>query len=227
MDAVTDGVVQIHRQVNSFIIDGDEGVTLVDAGYPKQADAIVEALDRLGRSLDDVTTLIITHGHADHYGGAAVLARGSGATVVASSVDAPVIEGARSDPPPPVFERFPFLKPILRIMPDVEHLPVTHTVTEGPLAVAEDLRVVATPGHTDGHISLLLERGGGVLFVGDAATRNRRGEVRRGFMNRQEKVFDASLQRLATLTFDTAVFGHSAPLTGNASAAFQRYAATL
>lgn len=227
MDKVTDGVFQVHERVNSFIIDGDDGVTLVDTGYPNQADAITIALDRLGRSVDDIANIVITHGHMDHYGGAAVLARGSGATVVASMIDAPIIEGERPDPPPPVLERLPFLKPLLRFMPDAENLPIDHTVDDGPLGLVADLSVVPTPGHTDGHISLLLDRGGGVLFVGDAATRNRKGEVRRGLMNRPEPIFDQSLQRLAGLEFGIAVFGHSAPLASSAAAAFRRCAAAL
>ncbi len=87
--------------------------------------------------------------------------------------------------------------------------------------------MIDTPGHTPGHVSYLLDRAGGVLFVGDAAVANRRGEVRRGWMNAPSPTFDASLRHLAEFDFDAAFFAHSRPIATGAAGAFERFAARL
>lgn len=97
---------------------------------------------------------------------------------------------------------------------------VDHVVTSGPVPVASDLTAVPTPGHTPGHISLLLDREGGVLFAGDSALANRSGGIQRGFMNRKSPTFDASLRAMAELEFETACFGHSPAILRGAAGVF-------
>lgn len=90
-----------------------------------------------------------------------------------------------------------------------------------------DFRAIDTPGHTPGHTSYLLDRDGGVLFVGDAAKVNKRGEVVRGYFNRSTPSIDGSLRHLAKLQFEKAAFGHSSPVLSQASDAFRRFADSL
>ena len=102
-------------------------------------------------------------------------------------------------------------------------------LTEGgdDITVGEiPIKFLHTPGHTPGHVSFLLERDGGLLFVGDAAVA-KNGEVKRGYMNRAEPTFDASLRHIADFDFERAVFGHAAPLLSGASAAFSRFVASI
>lgn len=226
MDQVTTGVHQVSKGVNAFIIDGDDGVVLVDTGLPKRHGGIVEGLATIGRSVEDVQAIVLTHAHADHFGGAAVLKRQTGASLIASDVDAPAIEGRRPLPAPPILD-FPVLRLMARLVPTPESATVDERVTTGPLTVAPDLEVIPTPGHTDGHISLLLDRAGGVLFVGDAAMATRSGGVQRGFMNRKTESFDASLEAMARLEFAVACFGHSGPIISGASGAFRSFVDTL
>jgi glyoxylase-like metal-dependent hydrolase (beta-lactamase superfamily II) len=222
------GVHAVPSSSNAFVIDGDEGVTLIDTGFAKRNPPVLNVLAAIGRSIEDVHTIAITHAHSDHTGNAAALRRASLASVVASRIETPAIQGDEPVAPPPVFERFPVLRPFFRFVPDAEPVRVDEPVDESDATgLPADLTVVDTPGHTPGHVSFLLQRAGGVLFVGDAAVANRRGEVRRGLMNASTPTFDASLLHLAEYEFDAALFAHSKPIRSAASAAFRSFAATL
>ena len=74
IEAIVDGVYEIGtRAVNSYIIDGDEGVTLVDTLVSGREALIEESLKDLGRSLTDVNAILLTHSHMDHTGSAAAV----------------------------------------------------------------------------------------------------------------------------------------------------------
>ena len=64
--------------VNSYLVAGADGVTIIDAGLPRYWRLLEQELTRLGRSLDDVRALILTHGDSDHIGFAAQLSREKG-----------------------------------------------------------------------------------------------------------------------------------------------------
>jgi glyoxylase-like metal-dependent hydrolase (beta-lactamase superfamily II) len=57
-----------HAFVNWYLLADDDGVTVVDAGLPRHWNLLPKALGRLGRRLDDVRALVLTHGHYDHVG---------------------------------------------------------------------------------------------------------------------------------------------------------------
>jgi len=223
METVTDGVYLIARGSNAYIVDGDDGVVLVDTGLPKRQGAIIEGLSDIGRSTKDVRAILITHAHFDHFGGAAALRSASDAPVYASHMDAKVIRGDKPTEPPPVLERLPFIASVMKLLPQPASLPVDHIVAEGfDQDLPEDFTAIDTPGHTEGHLSYLLNRRGGVLFVGDAAN-NAKGSIKRGWFNRPTATIDGSIRHLATFEFEMAVFGHSGPLKSDASTAFSSY----
>jgi glyoxylase-like metal-dependent hydrolase (beta-lactamase superfamily II) len=60
---------------NAFLIKGDDGLALIDAGYPRKEAAVFGAIRGLGRSPDQLRQLIFTHGHLDHIGSAAAIVR--------------------------------------------------------------------------------------------------------------------------------------------------------
>lgn len=222
MDRVTDGVYQIGVGANAFVVDGDEGVVLIDTGLPGKEGPITAGLTSIGRSLPDVSAILLTHGHSDHTGNVAWAKSESGGAVFISSNDAKYLRGTEPPPPPPMLA-WPLLEMIVRLVPDA---PVLEPDVElaGSMAVPgwEGMSAVATPGHTPGHLSYLLDRGDGVLFAGDSAMCSRSGKINRGFMNRKSIEFDASLRATAVLEFDVACFGHSNAIVGGAGDAFRR-----
>jgi glyoxylase-like metal-dependent hydrolase (beta-lactamase superfamily II) len=64
---------------NAFLIEGDDGLTLIDAGYPGKEAAVFGAIRGLGRSPAQLKHLIFTHGHPDHIGSAAAIVQETGA----------------------------------------------------------------------------------------------------------------------------------------------------
>src|SRR5262249_2666707 len=60
---------------NAFLIESDDGLTLIDAGFPAKEAAVFGAIKAIGRSADQLRHLIFTHGHPDHIGSAAAIVR--------------------------------------------------------------------------------------------------------------------------------------------------------
>ncbi len=228
MEPLIEGVYQLGTgMVNSYIIDGDEGVTLVDALVRGKEDAIAQNLKEMGRTLADVRAILLTHSHMDHTGSAATIKAASEARVYASEADAPAIQGVVKPPNPPThwYWRPMFWPAAFFAAPPVE---VDHFVSEDSNEVLPgDLRAIDTPGHTPGHTSYILDRGGGLLLVGDAAVATKDGSVKRMAFNRSTPEVDGSLCHLAGLQFEIAAFCHSKPIHTQASAAFLRFAESL
>ena len=228
MQQIASGVYQIPSYSNAYIVDGDSGVVLVDTGMPKRHGVILDALKAIGREPGQVTAIAITHAHVDHAGNAATLRRETNAPVIASDIDAPALRGEEEYPLPLFLDRIPFLKPLFRLLPSAEATEVDHPVGEGESsALPADLRVIASPGHTPGHVSFLLDRDGGILLVGDAAVATKDGRVKRGFMNRSTPTFDASIRHIAEYDFEIALFAHSRHLEKGASIAFRELAESM
>jgi glyoxylase-like metal-dependent hydrolase (beta-lactamase superfamily II) len=61
--------------VNSYLVVGTDGVTIIDAGLPRYWKHLNSELAQLGKTVDDVRALILTHGDTDHIGFAAQLSR--------------------------------------------------------------------------------------------------------------------------------------------------------
>jgi glyoxylase-like metal-dependent hydrolase (beta-lactamase superfamily II) len=74
---------------NAYLIEGEQGVVAVDATLTvSEARALRARLDAIGKPL---LAVLLTHGHPDHYNGAAALVEGTGAPIVATAAVAEVI----------------------------------------------------------------------------------------------------------------------------------------
>jgi glyoxylase-like metal-dependent hydrolase (beta-lactamase superfamily II) len=203
--------------VNSFAFVEDDGsVTLVDTGVRKAPPRIVAGLASIGKHPEDVQRIVLTHAHHDHAGGAAEMARRTGAPVSIHDGDRSWCEAGEVLAKPK--ETTPLGRLMMRLSkPTFEAFAPGPALHDGEvLPVAGGLRVVHTPGHSPGHVALLHETSG-VLVTGDSIFNVFRG------MRISPKSLCADFQmtrqtahRLGELDYDVAAFTHGTEIRDNA-----------
>lgn len=162
--------------VNSYLIVGADGVTIIDAGLPRYWKHLNSELAQLGKTLDDVRALILTHGDTDHIGFAAQLSRETGLAAHVHAADAdrarltvkkpnsgwgPVKFGALAG-----FLWYSSRRGGLRIKPATD----LQAMADGDvLDVPGSPRIIHTPGHTPGSVAVHVPAVD-ALFVGDTLT---------------------------------------------------------
>jgi len=174
---VADGVHLIeHAHTNCYLIEGETGVTLVDAAFPSTWDLVAKALGLIGRSAADVRGLVVTHGHFDHLGFARLVQQRYGVEVWAHPEDFPITRHPyRYRPEEPRLVHpltHPRGLPVLGAMVAAGALRVRgvdadHALRPGRLPLPGDPEILHTPGHTDGSCVVLL-RDRRTLLTGDA-----------------------------------------------------------
>jgi glyoxylase-like metal-dependent hydrolase (beta-lactamase superfamily II) len=207
---------------NAFLIEGDDGLTLVDAGYPDKEMAVFGAIRRLGRSPNQLKHLIFTHAHPDHIGSGARIVRETGARTYMHPLDIPLAETGGPFRPmtaAPGLLRGVLCKLFYRRDKPVEPVAIDQPLTPGEiLPIAGGFDVIHAPGHCAGQVALLW-RPGRILFTADVCMNIMGLGDPVGFESLEEG--RASQRKLADLTFDAAGFGHGKPIPRGASTRFR------
>jgi hydroxyacylglutathione hydrolase len=151
-----------------FLLDGGSELALIDVGAGYSTEALLANVRSDGLRPELIRHVILTHGHADHAGGSARLSKLiPGAKFYAAPVTAQHLrEGDEAGVSLDVAKEAG-LYPSDYVL---ERCEITVEVSDGDTIIVGDLecRVIETPGHCDGHISVLLERDGRrFLFAGD------------------------------------------------------------
>lgn len=143
---------------NVYVIETDAGIIQVDSAMRGQFGRIRSFYESMGRG---PRAVVVTHSHMDHIGELASVVRTYGSVVYAHPEEIPVIEGRR-----PMYSRSALVRVIGALM---RPRPVAGVLDVRGFS-APGMRVLETPGHTPGSITLIYEGNGErYLFVGDAA----------------------------------------------------------
>lgn len=207
---------------NAFLIEGNDGLTLIDAGFPGKEAVVFAAIRGLGRSPDQLKHLIFTHGHPDHIGSAAAIVRETGARTYMHPLDIPMAESGgpfRPMKPAPGLLGQLLCRLFFDAEERLEPIAIDQPLIAGDtLPIAGGIEVIHAPGHCAGQVALLWHPGR-MLFAGDAGANVLGLGDPVGFENVKEG--RASQRRLAELSFDAAGFGHGAPIARDASTRFR------
>jgi glyoxylase-like metal-dependent hydrolase (beta-lactamase superfamily II) len=221
--------------INFYLVEGDGGLTLVDAGLPGFRGQLESVLRERSRALGDLSAVVLTHAHLDHVGVAEAV-RSAGVPVYVHEADAEMARTAKS----PKRERgfIPYFRhpapwKLLGVAVragGVKPTKIAEVSTfsgDTALEVPGRPQAIQTPGHSDGHVVFHLPDRG-ALLVGDAlCTYNpltgRRGPqlMPGGFSISSPQAMD-SLSRIETLEASALLPGHGEPWTDGVAAAVAR-----
>jgi hydroxyacylglutathione hydrolase len=192
-------------QANCYII-GDEvskiGAVVDPGGDPEGI------LDVCKRHQLTIKYIILTHGHLDHAAGAADIKKAANAKIYMNKKDEYLIKGKGAE-----------ITPILR---NTKTFDVDEYISEGDLIAIGNIkvRVVETPGHSPGGISLLMD---GIALTGDALFKGSVGRCDFEFGS-MESLIKAVKEKILTLPDDTKVYpGHGPSTTVGAEKKFNPY----
>lgn len=153
-----------HARTNVYLVEDDDGVLLVDTGLPRSKALLLKALSQIGRSVEDLRAVVLTHGHFDHVGTAEHLRTTYSIPVYCHPDDAHIA----AHPYSYQRERSPFLYPLRypRAIPGLARMTAAGAVEvkgvrdtlpltpEAAAALPGAPLLVPTPGHTKGHCGL-------------------------------------------------------------------------
>ena len=220
MKQITNRLYQLSLgAVNVFVIE-DDGLTLVDTGLPGSTDQLYTALRQAGKNPADIKRIILTHLHTDHSGNAAAIQRQTGARVYAHHTDAQLLEQGVSGRPltltPGLLNQLIYKVVIKGPLTSVAPVAVDEKLSDGDvIPLLGGIQVVHTPGHSAGHMALLLPSEG-VLIAADMCSHVL--GLAYSTLYEDQALARQSILKAAALSFDTAVFGHGRPLRGQANA---------
>ena len=161
--------------VAAYLVETPEGITLIDAGLPGHWRDLHEELTAMGRPIEDIRGVILTHGDSDHIGFAERLRREHGVPVHVHPADA---DRARGGDKPKVDVGAMRLGPSLgffayalrkRAMPTAYLTELVEVEDGQVLDLPGSPRIVGMPGHSPGSIAVHVPIAA-ALFVGDALT---------------------------------------------------------
>lgn len=155
--------MELDRFVYTFLVYG-ETITLIDTGVAGCEVEIFNTIRSTGRDPSEIALIILTHSHPDHIGAARAIQRETGCRIAAHPAERAWIEDVdlqNRERPVPGFTSL--------VGGSVQ---IDRELIDGDYIFPDEdrdvtMKVLHTPGHSPGSISLFMESNG-VLFCGDA-----------------------------------------------------------
>lgn len=210
--------------VNWYLVADDDGVTVIDAAVPGYRSQLGPGLRELGRKLTDVRAVVLTHAHADHVGCAEGLRTELDIPVYVHQADMDLATTrkafGKNDGSMLPYLKYPMSYKLMFELGrngGMKPPPIgdVRTYAEGnELPVPGRPHAIHTPGHTDGHCSLVAAD---VLFAGDAIctlnplTGSRGPQLMPTAFNRSTKQAQESLDKLVGTHASLLAPGHGDP----------------
>ena len=131
----------------------EDGITLIDTGFPDKGMEILNEVRELGKRKLDVKQILLTHADLDHMGNAAWIQAKAGCPVWISEKELIYTDGrkARFGEKQEMAEAFGLQNPTLSIYPESGRI--------------GEFEIIETPGHSEGHVSIIYNKK--ILFGGD------------------------------------------------------------
>jgi glyoxylase-like metal-dependent hydrolase (beta-lactamase superfamily II) len=170
------------RAVNVYVLAEPDGLVLIDAGWAitEAREALATGLAALDAGIGDIRRFLVTHAHRDHYTLATALRKEFGTSVALGAGEKPSLQVLQEQTRPPLAQQLQLLRelgagPLADQIAGAAHHErdvdiwqyPDEWLEEGPLPLTgRTLQVVATPGHTAGHV-VLHDDPRELLFAGD------------------------------------------------------------
>jgi len=151
----------------------DKGTIMIDGGAPKELKEFTKAIEEISIKPEDIKLMIMTHGHWDHIGSAKEIKELTGAKIAMHEQEKEWLIKGLKPLPPGVTLWGSIFKGIMAMFMPLVKIPTTDVdmvLGDEGLSLAEygiPGKVIYTPGHSAGSVSVLLETGD--VFVGDMA----------------------------------------------------------
>ncbi|WP_461169337.1 MBL fold metallo-hydrolase [Arthrobacter sp. Z1-15] len=235
---VADGIHRIeHAYVNTYLVEDDNGLAIIDAGLPGMWPELSRAVRELGYGAGSVTALVLTHAHFDHVGTAARIRREFRTPILVHDADRYIA----AHPYRYEHENNRFLYPLRypKSVPYLGAMTLAGALTVRGVTDVHSLdgdsggalpgapRIIHTPGHTAGHVALHYpERD--VLICGDSLvtlnpyTGAKGPQIVSGAATADSPEALASLNLLAKTNAPLLLTGHGEPWTGGVQSAVEQ-----
>jgi glyoxylase-like metal-dependent hydrolase (beta-lactamase superfamily II) len=171
------------NNINPSLIISKNELTLVDTGYPNFLPFIENEISKNGYDMKNLKNIIITHYDIDHIGSLYDFKeKYPHINMIASEVESKYISGEmkseRLVQAEEMLENMPiqeieFGKWFIQQLKNLKHVSIDEKVHDGDWILDNECRVVATPGHTSGHISLYFPSLKAVIAGDTAVIENR------------------------------------------------------
>ncbi len=156
----------------SYVIQ-DEGTIVIDCGDPNKIKHFLKGIEKASIKPEEVQLIVLTHGHWDHIGSAKDVKEATGAKIAMHEREKDWLEKSLKPQPPGVTLWGKVFINLLKLFMPLIHIPATEVdvvLKDEEFTLAEygiPGKVIYTPGHSSGSVSVLLETGD--VFVGDLA----------------------------------------------------------